>query len=92
MSHVVAIMKRTVSTSGNLDKRAPLELITGETPNVSEYLDFGFYDRVRFREHVGVGPTKLAGWLGVSNTVDSLMSIWILAESEIQDPVPQFRL
>ena len=85
ISHVAAIMNRTASSSGNLDKRTPLELITGETPDISEYLDFGFYDRVWFREHAGVGPTKLARWLGVSNTVGSLMSYWILPESGIPE-------
>ena len=42
MSHVAAIMNRKTSSSGNLDKRTPLELITGETQDISEYLDFGF--------------------------------------------------
>ena len=46
LQHVAAIMNRTASNAGNLKGRTPLELITGETPDISEYLDFGFYDRV----------------------------------------------
>ena len=34
----------TVNRSRNSDGRTPLEIITGETPDLSEYLDFGFYD------------------------------------------------
>ena len=33
-----------VNTSKYSKGRTPLERITGETPNISEYLDFGFYD------------------------------------------------
>ena len=34
----------TVNSSIYLNGRTPLEIITGETPDVSEYLDFVFYD------------------------------------------------
>ena len=60
LQHVAAIVNRTASNAGNLKGRTLLELITGETPDISEYLDFRFYDRVWFREHAGVGPTSLA--------------------------------
>ena len=38
------IMQRTASNPGRLRGRAPLEQLMGETPNISEYLDFSFYD------------------------------------------------
>ena len=60
-------------------------MITGETPDISEYLDFGFYDRVWFREHAGVGPTSLARFLGVSQPVGSLMSYWVMPKSGISE-------
>ena len=60
-------------------------MITGETPDISEYLDHGFYDRVWFREHAGVGPTKLARFIGVSDTVGSLLSYWVLPISGIPE-------
>ena len=37
----------------------PLEIITGIIPDISEYLDFGFYDWVTFRSNVGLGPLEL---------------------------------
>ena len=39
--YVEKIMQLTASTSGKLQGRIPLELLTGKTPDISEYLDFG---------------------------------------------------
>ena len=52
---------------------------------MSEYLDFGFYDRVWFREHAGVGPTSLARFLGISHSVGSLMSYWVMPKSGVSE-------
>ena len=41
---VCEVMQRTSSTSGDLSRRTALEQLTGETPEISEYLDFTFYD------------------------------------------------
>ena len=80
---MAAIMNQTSTNAGNLKGRTPLDLITGETTDISEYLDFGFYDRVWIREHDGVGPTSLAWFLGVSHTVGSLMSYWVMTKSGV---------
>ncbi|KAI2501830.1 Reverse transcriptase (RNA-dependent DNA polymerase) [Fragilaria crotonensis] len=63
--------------------RTPLEIITGETPDISEYLDFEFYDWVTFRSNAGLGEVQLGRWLGVSHRVGRLMSYWILPDSAI---------
>jgi hypothetical protein len=63
--------------------RTPLEIITGETPDISEYLDFEFYDWVTFRSNAGLGEVRLGRWLGVSHRVGRLMSYWILPDSGI---------
>ena len=60
--------------AANLQGRTPLEALTGEMPDISQYLDFGFYDRVWFKKDVRLGETKLARFLGVSHQVRSLMS------------------
>ena len=36
----------TVSSLKYAKGRTPLEILTGETPDTTEYLDFGFYDWV----------------------------------------------
>ena len=73
----------TVNSSRYYDGRIPLGIITGETPDLSEYLDFGFYDWVTYRENVGLGVPEVGRWLGVSHRVGQMMSYWILPESGI---------
>ena len=68
------IMQCIVSWSGSLEGRTPFEMVTGETPDVSECLDFGFYDRCWCHENDGLGELKLGMWLGVSHRVGSAMS------------------
>lgn len=55
-----------------------MEQVTGETPDISEYLDFGFYDWVWYKDNAGVGENSWGRWLGVSHRVGNLMSYWIL--------------
>ena len=66
---------------------AGTNLITVETPDISEYLDSGWYDRVWFKEDVCLGEIQMGRFLGTSQKVGSLMSYWILPESVI--PVPR---
>lgn len=68
----------SVSSSQYANRRTPLEIITGETPDISEYTDFGFYDWVTYRSNAGLGELSVGKWLGVSHKVGQLMSYWIL--------------
>ena len=61
----------------------PLEFVTDETPDVSEYLDFGFYDWVTYRKNTGLGQPEVGRWIGVLHRVGNLISYWILPESGI---------
>jgi hypothetical protein len=63
--------------------RTPLEIITGDTPDISEYMDFDFYDWVLYRSNAGLGEVEVARWLGVSHRVGRLMSYWLLPGSGI---------
>ena len=63
--------------------RTPLEIITGITPDISEYVDFGFYDYVVYKTNAGVGQPELGRWLGVSHRVGQVMSYWVLPQSGI---------
>ena len=78
---VCDIQNRTANNSRGLDGRCPLEPITGETVDISEYLDFGFYDWIWYRENAGLGETKVGRWLGVSHRVGTLMSFWVLTST-----------
>ena len=53
----------TASGSRYARERTPLEIITGETPNIFEYLDFGFYDWVTFKQEGGVAAPRIGRWL-----------------------------
>ena len=49
--YVANIMPITASFAADLQGRTPLEALTGETPDISQCLDFGFYDQVWFKEY-----------------------------------------
>ena len=75
---VSEIRVRTSSNVNDLKGRTPLERVTGDTIDISEYLDFGFYDWCWYHENAGLGPTKLGRWLGMAHKVGALMSYWVL--------------
>ena len=71
---VSEVRVRTSSDTADLKCRTPLEWVTGDTVDISEYLDFSFYDWCRYHENAGLGPMKLGRWLGVAHKVGGLMS------------------
>lgn len=65
------IMSRTCCHD---DDRSGSEILTGNTPDISEWLDFTFYDLVWY--HVSANDTttanrRLGRWLGISHRVGS---------------------
>ena len=46
----------THSLTGKLEEAVPLAEVTGETSDISEYLDFGFYEKIWFKDNAGVSP------------------------------------
>ena len=53
------------------DDRTGIERLTGDTPDISEWMDFGFYDIVWYHDQPKPDLTdesrKLGRWLGVSH-------------------------
>ena len=72
----------TENICDNLSKyaegRTPIEIITGDTPDISEYFDFKFYYWTLYQSNAGLGKVELGCWLGVSHRVGRLMSYWVL--------------
>ena len=68
----------SVSQSHYANGRTSLEAITGETPDNSEYTDFGFYDWVVYHDNAGLGEPYLGRWLGVSHKIGDMMPYFIL--------------
>ena len=64
-----------------IDGGVPLENITGEKEDISDYLDFGFYDRVWFHENAGLGKRGLGHWIVVSHCTGGAVSYWVLKEN-----------
>ncbi len=71
------IYSRTASKDG----RTPLERITGDTIDISEWLEFEFYDLCWYwdNQHDSTEP-KIGRWLGVSHRVGSALCYWILTD------------
>ena len=79
-----------VSETGNLSVsstkyaggRTPIEFITGETPDISEWLDFDFYDWVHYWDSPeDKDNPKIGRWLGVSHRVGSALCYYVLKEN-----------
>jgi hypothetical protein len=65
--------------------RTGLEIVTGETPDISEWIDFEFYDRVWFYDHKKIEMDSngkgLARLLGIAHRVGSDLCYWLLLPS-----------
>ena len=75
LKHSAKIMQ--MLPRNNLRGRTAFEHVTGKTPDISEYIDFDFYDLVWY--YPGVHPSisednrMLGRWLGVSHRIGSDM-------------------
>jgi len=70
------ILSRTVRSECG---RTGMEIITGETPDISEWTDFGFYDYVWFWYQPGKDDNPMLGrWLGVANRTGGHMCYWVI--------------
>jgi len=66
-----------------LEGRSPYEVMTGETPDISEYTDFDFYQFVIYydpndMDESGLARRKLGRWLGPSKSVGQALCYYVL--------------
>lgn len=78
---VCETMSRTHLRAHRVDGGIPLQKITGETVDIANYLEFGFYDRVWYRDNVGTAELLPGRWLGVAEHQGSLMCYHILQKN-----------
>ena len=78
MKWVCETMQRTHLRANRVDGGVPLQKVVGDTVDISNYLEFGFYDRVWYRDNAGLGAQKLGRWLGVAENIGSIMTYYIL--------------
>ena len=81
MSWVTDIMYLTYTSAGDINVCVPLRRVTGETPNISEYLDFGFYDRLWYNDNAVLSPQHPGRWLVVADYQGNLMCYNILNQN-----------
>jgi hypothetical protein len=65
----------------NLQGRTPYEVVTGRTPDISEYLDFAWYDTIWYYEQDTAFPEsgrKMGKWLGVAHRVGQALCYYVL--------------
>ena len=67
-------------------QRTGIEMVTGETPDISDWIDFEFYDRVVWyydqkKIEIDGSGHRLARGLGVAHRIDSDLCYWLLRES-----------
>ena len=53
-------MTLTYNSTEDLNGTIPISKVTWETPDISEFLDFGFYDYLWYKDNTGLG-TQLPG-------------------------------
>ena len=71
------IYSRTAGTDG----RTGMERLTGDTPDISDWIDFEFYDLVWYRFNQDDKAPKIGRWLGVANAIGSALNYWILTHN-----------
>jgi hypothetical protein len=66
------------------DNRPGIEKIMGQTVDISEWLDFDFYERVWYWDQkkmdMSSEQARLGRWLGIAHRIGSDMTYWILTE------------
>ena len=54
--------------------------MTVETPDISEYLDFGFYGHLSYKDNDRLEMMAIRRWFGVSHRICGIMSYCILTK------------
>ena len=68
----------THSSSNSVNGGIILTNVTGETVDLSKYLEFGLYEKFWFKDNAGLSPGELGSWLGISRRTGMLMCYHIL--------------
>jgi hypothetical protein len=84
-SYVAEIRNLTAQPLYSLHGRTPFELVTGNTPDISEYIAFKWYQPVWYHDNSTFPePTRhIARWIGVAHKVGQAMCFWILPNSGV---------
>jgi hypothetical protein len=81
---VAATRRLTAHDIPGLDGRVPDEIVEGNTPDISEYAQFDWYEYVWYLDPAVQFPQdarRLGRWIGVAHDVGSPMTFWVLTLS-----------
>jgi hypothetical protein len=80
---VSAVRRLTAHAIPGLEGRVPAEAIEGNTPDISEYAQFDWYQYVWYHdpESFPADNKKLGRWIGVAHDVGAALTSWILPAS-----------
>ena len=73
------------STTVSINGVIPLEQVTDETPDVSEYLDFRFYNMVWYKDNNGLGELLTGRLLGLLSRTGRLVCYHVLTQTAKRD-------
>lgn len=82
-AYVAEITCLTVNDLFAVHGRTPYEIVTGNTPDITEYTEFAWYEAVIYYEDaIFPNPKEHIGrWLGVAHRVGQALCYWILNKS-----------
>ena len=73
---------RSLMAKHNLDNRTPTEFLTGDTPDISEYLEYDFHGWIKYWDPNAKQPGEQLGkWLGVAKNQGQAMVYYILKDN-----------
>ena len=78
---VASVRRLTAHDMPTLQGRVPSEIVEGNTPDISEYAQFDWYQLVWYHDPAVQFPgdtKKLGRWIGVAHDVGSPMTFWVL--------------
>ena len=83
--YVAEIRRLTAQPLYSLHGRTSYELVTGDTPDISEYVEFEWYQPIWYYEANAFPEErrKLGRWIGVAHRIGQAMCYWIIPESGV---------
>jgi hypothetical protein len=83
ITYVTEIRALTSTDLYILHGRTPNEMLTGNTPDISEYMDYEWYSPLWYYDNAAFPETHntLGRWLGVAHRVGQALCYWILTNS-----------
>jgi hypothetical protein len=83
--YIMDLRNRLVRPLSQLQGRTPYELLTGNTPDISEFLEYEWYQPVWYYDLAPFPQQRkrIARWIGIAHRIGQAMCYWLLPESGI---------